>query len=328
VPTPNLDSIARSGVRFTNGYVSAPVCSPSRAGLITGRYQTRFGHEFNHPMADRAPVGLPVSETTAADRFKAAGYLTGHIGKWHLGNPNLPVYSPASRGFVESAWFPGQKKLPPLTVFRNGERRRTDDRYVDEAIAREGAAFIEAHRDTPWFLYVGFLTPHQPLDTPPGTEEPFARIEDAERRIGDAPRVGVACGQRVARRGRERAGGETPRVVELVDPVGPAVEISTQIRHEPKAEVQGILPRVVGAGLRRTQGLLLGDKVRGSADIRRSDGHPAFEEPKRIDIANDDHTVGFRKVQGDPEGRDSSLIRPWQEHRVALVALQSGSGWG
>jgi arylsulfatase A-like enzyme len=66
-PTPNIDSLGKNGVRFTNGYVSAPVCSPSRAGAITGRYQTRFGHEFNHPLADRAPVGLPVDQKTAAD---------------------------------------------------------------------------------------------------------------------------------------------------------------------------------------------------------------------------------------------------------------------
>lgn len=181
-PTPHIDAIARAGVRFTAGYVSAPVCSPSRAGLLTGRYQTRFGHEFNHPLADRAPVGLPPGERTAADRFRAEGYVTGHVGKWHLGNPKLPRYGPAARGFDASAWFPGQKKLPPLTVFRDGQPERAGDRYVDEAIAREAAAFIAGHRNTPWFLYVAVLTPHQPLDTPPGTEEPFASITDTERR--------------------------------------------------------------------------------------------------------------------------------------------------
>lgn len=124
VPTPHLDSIAKKGVRFTHGYVSAPVCSPSRAGLITGRYQTRFGHELNHPMADRAPVGMPVEQKTAADWFKAAGYATAHIGKWHLGNPNLPQFAPTARGFDHSVWSPGQNKLPPLTLWRNGKRRQ------------------------------------------------------------------------------------------------------------------------------------------------------------------------------------------------------------
>ena len=177
-----IATIANNGVRFTNGYVSAPVCSPSRAGAITGRCQTRFGHEFNHPLADRSPVGLPVEQKTMADWFKSAGYATGHIGKWHLGNPALPQFTATARGFAESVWFPGQKKLPPLPLLRNGQREVVDDRFVDEAMAREAAGFIERHQAAPWFLYVAFLTPHQPLDIPPGAEDPFAKIADNERR--------------------------------------------------------------------------------------------------------------------------------------------------
>ena len=182
VPTPNLDSIAKNGVRFASGYVSAPVCSPSRAGLITGRYQTRFGHEFNHPLADRAPVGLPVNQKTVAERLKDAGYVTGHIGKWHLGNPQSAEYNPLARGFVEDVWFPGQKKLPPLALHRNGKIEKVNDRYVDQAMAREAAVFVEKHKGEPWFLYVAFLTPHEPLDTPPESEAPFGSITNAPRR--------------------------------------------------------------------------------------------------------------------------------------------------
>lgn len=182
VPTPNIDSIARNGVRFTSGYVSAPVCSPSRAGLLTGRYQTRFGHELNHPLADRAPVGMPVDQKTAADWMSQADYVTGHIGKWHLGNPKLPQYSPAARGFDESIWFPGQRKLAPLTLFRNGKAEKTGGRFVDEAMAREAGSFIKRHAGRPWFLYVAFLTPHQPLDTPREVEAEFSRIADSNRR--------------------------------------------------------------------------------------------------------------------------------------------------
>jgi arylsulfatase A-like enzyme len=181
-PTPHLDSVAASGLRFTSGYVSGPVCSPSRAGLMTGRYQTRFGHEFNHPLADRAPVGLPDTVKTAAQLFRDAGYLTGHVGKWHLGNPKLAHLNPRARGFDESVWFGGQRKLPPLLFYRDGKPDKADDRYVDEAIAREAASFITRNRIEPWFLYVAFLTPHQPLDTPPGTEAPFEALADAERR--------------------------------------------------------------------------------------------------------------------------------------------------
>ncbi|HEY2840454.1 MAG TPA: sulfatase-like hydrolase/transferase, partial [Pirellulales bacterium] len=82
IPTPHLDRLAASGTRCTNGYVSGPYCSPTRAGLMTGRYQQRFGHEFNPGAAN---VGMPLSETTIADRLKKAGYATGLVGKWHLG---------------------------------------------------------------------------------------------------------------------------------------------------------------------------------------------------------------------------------------------------
>src|SRR5688572_5343156 len=82
IPTPAIDSLAKNGVRCTNGYVSGPYCSPTRAGLLTGRYQNRFGHEFN--AGARESEGLPLSETTLADRLKAAGYATGLVGKWHL----------------------------------------------------------------------------------------------------------------------------------------------------------------------------------------------------------------------------------------------------
>ena len=80
IPTPHLDALAARGVRCTNGYVSGPYCSPTRAGLLTGRYQTRFGHEFNP-----GQEGLPLSQTTLTDRLRAAGYATGLVGKWHLG---------------------------------------------------------------------------------------------------------------------------------------------------------------------------------------------------------------------------------------------------
>ncbi len=182
IPTPHLDSIAKNGVRFTSGYVSAPVCSPSRAGLITGRYQTRFGHELNHPLADNALVGLPVDQKTAADWMKQANYTTGHIGKWHLGNPKLPEYSPNARGFDESVWFPGQTKLPPLTAVRNGKPEKAGDRFVDEAMAREADSFIHRHTAQPWFLYVSFLAPHEPLDTPAEVEAKFSHITDPARR--------------------------------------------------------------------------------------------------------------------------------------------------
>src|SRR5262245_58776075 len=106
IPTPRIDALARSGVRFSDGYVSCPVCSPTRAGLMTGRYQQRFGHEFNPgPGGYTAEFGLPLSQTTIANCMKAAGYVTGHIGKWHLGNSEK--FNPINRGFDEHFGFPG-----------------------------------------------------------------------------------------------------------------------------------------------------------------------------------------------------------------------------
>src|SRR6188768_762885 len=97
IPTPNIDSIGKNGVRFTSGYVSGPYCSPTRAGFMTGRYQTRFGHEWNPPKNDQN--GLPLTETTFANRMKDLGYATGMVGKWHLGWSKKHV--PTARGFDE-----------------------------------------------------------------------------------------------------------------------------------------------------------------------------------------------------------------------------------
>jgi len=115
IPTPNIDSLAQNGARFTNGYVSAPVCCPSRAGFMTGRYQTRFGHEHNAIGLQNLEenIGLPLSEETLADLLKAQGYRTGLVGKWHLGasKPRQPM----NRGFDEFYGFlnEGHFYVPP-----------------------------------------------------------------------------------------------------------------------------------------------------------------------------------------------------------------------
>src|SRR5688572_20488423 len=93
IPTPNLDALAASGVRFTSGYVSGPYCSPTRAALLAGRYQNRFGHEFNPGKGQ----GMPVNQVTIADRLRGAGYRTALIGKWHVGSGE--GMHPLQRGF-------------------------------------------------------------------------------------------------------------------------------------------------------------------------------------------------------------------------------------
>ncbi len=105
IPTPHIDSLAAEGVRFTSGYVSAPFCSASRAGLLTGRYQTRFGYEFNPIGAENFDprIGLPDGTVTIAARLREAGYATGLIGKWHQGG--TPAHHPQRRGFDEFYGF-------------------------------------------------------------------------------------------------------------------------------------------------------------------------------------------------------------------------------
>jgi arylsulfatase A-like enzyme len=163
IPTPNIDSLAKGGVRCTNGYVSGPYCSPTRAGLMTGRYQTRFGHEFN-PGGKGPEQGLPLSETTMADRLGAAGYATGWVGKWHLGS--VAKFHPSKRGFKETfgfldgahAYFP-EKGAPIL----RGTEVVPEKEYLTDAFAREAVAFIDRHKSEPFFLYLAFNAVHTPM---------------------------------------------------------------------------------------------------------------------------------------------------------------------
>jgi arylsulfatase A-like enzyme len=182
VPTPNLDALARSGVRFTNGYVSGPYCSPTRAGLLTGRYQTRFGHEFN-PGAKGPDVGLPLTETTLADRLKAAGYATGLVGKWHLGD--APKFHPQKRGFDEFFGFTGgahsyfPAKGPDVL---RGTAPAEEKEYLTDAFAREAVAYIDRHKAHPFLLYLAFNAVHTPMHATDERVKKFAHIKDERRR--------------------------------------------------------------------------------------------------------------------------------------------------
>ncbi len=165
--TPNIDSIAANGARCTDAYVTAPMCSPSRAGLLTGRYQQRFGHEFNPgPTGMDVNFGLPVTENTLAQRLKSAGYVTGAVGKWHLGKTE--DRSPTRRGFDEYA--SGDAFDHPL------ETRKKDNQkpfHID---------FIERHKDHPFFLYVATGIPHAPLEPSAESVAKFSHIQDETRR--------------------------------------------------------------------------------------------------------------------------------------------------
>ncbi len=178
IPTPHLDALAKSGVRFTSGYVSGPYCSPTRAGLLTGRYQTRFGHEFNP--ANGPNLGLPLTETTMADRLKAAGYRTGLVGKWHLGTGER---HPQKRGFDEFFGFLGgaHDYFNPMGVLR-GTEAAGDKTYLTDALAREAVAFIDRNKDKPFFLYLAFNAVHTPMQADDPRLKKFAAITDPKRR--------------------------------------------------------------------------------------------------------------------------------------------------
>lgn len=189
IPTPSIDSIASAGVRFTNGYVTCPVCSPTRAGLMTGRYQQRFGHEDNPgPIpAAAANFGLPESEKTIADYLKEQGYVTGMCGKWHLGH--RAACHPNRHGFDEFFGFlhgahsyvdPGIGGLDPIQ--RNG--KPVDEKeYLTDALARESVAFIERNKAKPFFLYLPFNAVHSPEQAPARYASSFAGVTGPKARI-------------------------------------------------------------------------------------------------------------------------------------------------
>ncbi|HEX3870576.1 MAG TPA: sulfatase-like hydrolase/transferase [Pirellulales bacterium] len=185
IPTPNIDSIANSGIRFTNGYVAATYCSPSRAGLMTGRYPTRFGHEFN---AVARTSGLSLKETTFADRLKALGYATACVGKWHLGGDASSDYYPVKRGFDE---FYGTLNNTPFyhpTQFVDSRKSldiqkiEDEDFYTTDAYADRAVDWIAKHKDQPWFLYLPFNAQHAPLQAPQKYLDRFPNITGEKRK--------------------------------------------------------------------------------------------------------------------------------------------------
>jgi len=170
IPTPNLDRIAKQGVIFKNGYVSHPYCSPSRAGLLTGRYQARFGHDCNLPYTGEndASIGTPQSERMISEVLKEHGYRTGAIGKWHVGDH--PDVQPLAQGFDE--WFGfaggnmnywGQSTSLDQTIFRNKNKVPENElSYLTDDFTNEAIEFITNKNEKPFFLYLAYNAPHSP----------------------------------------------------------------------------------------------------------------------------------------------------------------------
>jgi arylsulfatase A-like enzyme len=207
IPTPHIDSLAHHGVRCTEGYVSSAMCSPSRAGLLTGRSQSRFGHDINWepdwPVDPNDKRGLPLTEKTLADHLKSAGYHTGVVGKWHLGE--APPFHPNRRGFDEFFGFVGgghnylcgaYRDKPPQNHYntpleRNGEYQPVEPGYLTTVLGVEASAFIHRNREKPWMLYAAFNAPHTPMQATPELLERVKHITEEPRRTYAAMVVGL-----------------------------------------------------------------------------------------------------------------------------------------
>lgn len=176
-PTPNMDALSRAGARFQNGYVSGCVCSPSRVGIMTGRYQQRSGHDN---LTTRPGTELDLKETTTAQRLKAAGYITGIVGKWHLG-VSAREFLPALRGFDSSFGSTSNLGEGSGPEFYRGTEMVpapagspvTSPIYRDEAIQ-----FINANQSKPWFLYLAFNAVHMPHVASEAWLKKFEHVSD------------------------------------------------------------------------------------------------------------------------------------------------------
>ena len=169
--TPNTDALAARGVRFTQFYSAAPVCSPSRAGALTGRWPVRAGVPSNCSSQKGGNAALPPEEVTMAEMFKAAGYATAHVGKWHIGY--TPETSPQAQGFDQSFGHMGGCidnyshfffwSGPNIhDLWRNGVEVYHDGEFFPDLMVKEASQFIEKNREKPFFIYYAMNTPHYP----------------------------------------------------------------------------------------------------------------------------------------------------------------------
>lgn len=183
--TPHTDALAERGIRFTQFYSAAPVCSPSRAGLLTGRWPVRAGVPSNCASQAGGRGALPASEVTMAEMFRESGYATIHIGKWHLGY--TADTSPLSQGFEHTFGHMGgcidnyshffYWSGPNVhDLWRNGKEVYHDGKFFPDLMFEEAAAFIDTHRQQPFFMYYALNTPHYPYQGDAKWLERFANL--------------------------------------------------------------------------------------------------------------------------------------------------------
>lgn len=192
IKTPNIDELANNGIKFTNGYVTHSYCGPSRAGLLTGRYQARFGMENNVSYSpDDKYMGLPLDQTTFAKRLQKVGYKTSIFGKWHLGG--APHFHPNNRGFDYFYGFldGGHNYMPDqvtvggggysLPIMRNKGLGEFNE-YLTTALSKDAARYIK-NTDQEFLMYLSYNAPHTPLQAPQSYIDKYQHITDKNRRI-------------------------------------------------------------------------------------------------------------------------------------------------
>jgi arylsulfatase A-like enzyme len=245
IPTPNLDKLAAEGVRFSSGYVSGPYCSPTRAGLMTGRYQQRFGHEFNPGGGN----GLPLAETTIADRLKTAGYVTGCVGKWHLGS--APAMHPQKRGFDEFFGFlAGAHSYFDAGGVMRGTTPVGELDYTTDAFGREAASFIERHESEPWFLYLAFNAVHMPMHATEARLARFAGVAGKQRQTYDAMMLAMDDAVGVVRAKLAACGLENKTLVLFMSDNGGPTMPGTTMNGSSNAPLRGSKRTTLEGGIR------------------------------------------------------------------------------
>jgi arylsulfatase A len=165
IRTPNIDRLAKEGITFNQHYSAASNCSPSRAALLTGRYQVRQG--LNEVLGPTSPSGIDPNEITIAEALKGQGYSTGIIGKWHLGA--LKQYLPLQNGFDYYFGIPYSNDMTPVFYFRNNDTIKDvlDQRFITKTYTEEAIQYIQANKEKPFFLYLAHNLPHVPLFVSP-----------------------------------------------------------------------------------------------------------------------------------------------------------------
>jgi len=168
IDTPRIDEMAEQGMKFPQFYAAAPVCTPSRAGLLTGRYSARLGLE--HVFMYDAHDGMDPAEITIAEQLQQAGYDTGMVGKWHLGH--LDRYMPWNQGFEEFFGVPFSNDMANFFFYENQQiiHELIDQRYLTRRYTEKALDYIERHADGPFFLYLAHSMPHVPLYVSPEFE--------------------------------------------------------------------------------------------------------------------------------------------------------------